>query len=101
MKLHTKIYYDAFGLDTGDETQFVPSEISGKKAKDIHHIITREDRIESLMAVTREEHEDYGNNKLYNAFLLKIHRRHLQLHNIPFDNAWFEKHIAKYENLTV
>lgn len=96
MKKHTHIYFEAFGYDTGDETQKIPSELSGDNAVDIHHIVTREDRIENLMAVTRTEHEDYGEIKVYMTLLLKIHRRHLQLNNIEFDNDWFETHIQRY-----
>lgn len=97
MKAHTKIYLEAFGYDLGDPTICVPSEISGEKAVDIHHIVTREDIIENLMAVTRQEHNDYGEIKEAMSMLLKIHRKRLQLANIPFDNEWFEKYIKQYE----
>lgn len=99
MQSYIKVYFLAFGYDTEDKTQFVPSEISGK-ADDIHHIIGRgkggEDRIENLIAVTREQHNDYGDKKEYMVLLLKIHRRRLQINNIPFDDNWFEFYIKKY-----
>lgn len=100
MKKHTQIYFDAFGYDKDDPTTFIPSEISGEKAVDLHHIVTREDRIENLMYLTRQEHSDFGEIKEFMVYLLKIHRRVLQLNNIPFDNDWFEKYITKYEGLT-
>jgi hypothetical protein len=64
---HTAIYYSTFGYDTGD---FIPSELSGNKAVDVHHIIragaiTYEKATHplNLMALTRKEHEDYGDRK--------------------------------------
>ncbi|WNH10068.1 hypothetical protein [Thalassobellus suaedae] len=96
MKHHTQIYFDAFGYDKGDPTTFIPSEISGEKAVDLHHIVTRENRIENLMYLTRQEHQDFGEIKEAMVCLLKIHRRRLQLANIPFDNNWFEKYIKQY-----
>ena len=99
MKEHTKIYFNAFGYDKDDPTTFIPSEISGKKAVDLHHIVTREDRIENLMYLTREEHTEYGEIKDAMVYLLRIHRRRLQLAYIPFDDKWFAFYINRYENL--
>jgi len=97
---HTKIYLTVFGYDTADNTVFVPSEISGDKGIDVHHIVTREDKIENLMMLTRSEHDAYGEIKYVMALLLKIHRRVLQLNNIPFDESWFSFYISKYQNLS-
>lgn len=100
MKKHTQIYFDAFGYDKGDVTVFVPSEINeNEKAVDTHHIVNREDIIENLMALTRDEHDFYGDKTEYMPWLLKIHRRRLQLAKIPFDNRWFEFYINKYQAL--
>tara|TARA_R110002012_G_scaffold321174_1_gene547891 strand:+ start:2866 stop:3171 length:306 start_codon:yes stop_codon:yes gene_type:complete len=99
MKAYKKIYCKAFGYDYNDKTAYIPSEISGEPAVDIHHIATREDRIENLMAVTRIEHKDFGEIKKYMPYLLKIHMRQLQLNNIEFDPKWFEFYIKKYEGL--
>ena len=96
MKKHTQVYFDAFGYDKDDPTTFIPSEISGVKAVDLHHIVTREDRIENLMYLTRLEHQEFGEIKEAMVYLLKIHRRRLQLAGIPFDNSWFEKYITQY-----
>ena len=101
MKAYTKIYLEAFGYDTYDNNSYVPSEISEDKAVDIHHIIGRgkrgKDRIENLMALTRQEHNDYGDKVIYMVYLLEIHRKRLILANIDFDNDWFERKIKAYE----
>lgn len=66
--------YFGYGIE-----DFIPSEISNKKAVDIHHIEARgmggsnKDDIRNLMALTREEHEKYGDKKQYKEFLKKIH----------------------------
>ena len=93
---YVKIYCEAFGYDWEDPTFFVPSEISGEKAVDVHHIITREDRIENMMAVTREEHGEYGEIKGVKGMLLKRHRRVLQINKIKFDENWFNFYIKMY-----
>ena len=79
-----------------DNSEYVPSEISKDRAINIHHIVTREDRIENLIAVTGEEHLKYGEIKSEMVFLLKTHRRFLRNRNIPFDNEWFLKWIKHY-----
>lgn len=70
---------DAFGYDVSD---FIPSEISGKRAVDINHIDARgmggdpngdKDVIENLMAVTREEHVKYGDKEQYKEWLKSVH----------------------------
>jgi len=82
MQKHTKIYFDFFGIEhdlkTGWHACF--SEISGYLADDIHHIECRgmggsktKDNIENLMALTREEHEQYGDKKQYIEYLRTIH----------------------------
>ena len=92
----------AFGYDTEDETQFVPSELSGQRAVDIHHIIGRgktgEDRIENLMALTRDEHLKHGDKVSDMMVLLIMHRDFLDRHNIEYDNQWFLKWINHYGN---
>jgi len=57
MQKHTKLYFQFFGYG---EQDFIPSEISGTKAVDIHHIFGRgkdHDIIENLIALNREEHQ--------------------------------------------
>ena len=77
MQRHTRIYFDFFGYDEGD---FIPSELSGDPAVDIHHISSRgmgggktKDHILNLMALTREEHEKFGDKKQYKEMLQKSH----------------------------
>lgn len=97
MKNHTKIYMTAFDYVLDD---FIPSELSQQKAVDIHHILGRgkggEDRIENLIALTRDEHIKYGDKKEYMVYLLKRHRNHLAINNIPFSFNWFEDKIKQY-----
>ena len=67
MKGYQKLYFKSFGYASSDT---VYSEISGDVANDIHHIYSRgmggtsePDRIENLIAVTRDEHEKFGDKK--------------------------------------
>lgn len=64
MKPHTKAYMSHFGYDVSD---FIPCEVCGNKAVDIHHIESRgmggskhKDVIENLQALCRECHLKYG-----------------------------------------
>lgn len=93
MRLHTKIYMRALGYDI---TDFIPSELSGLKAIDLHHIVNRENRIENLMALTREEHTKYGEIKDKMCYLLNEHRLFLDVNGVNFDNDWFEEQLNKY-----
>ena len=79
MKPHTKIYYDYFGYSEGD---FVPSELSGLPAVDVNHIDARgmggdpqgkKDNILNLMAMTREEHNRFGDRAHLKEALKAIH----------------------------
>ena len=66
MTLHCRIYFKHFGYGIDS---FIPCEVCGKKAVDIHHIHGRgkgKDVIENLMAVCRECHDKcHGNAKTY------------------------------------
>lgn len=98
MQKHTKIYMNGMGYDLSD---FIPCEITGQKAIDIHHIIGRgkggEDRIENLMAVTREVHIEKGDKVKYMVELLEKHRLFLEVYGVHFDSSWFEEKIRYYE----
>jgi hypothetical protein len=79
MKHHTKIYMQAFGYSEGD---YIPSEISGTPAVDIHHILPRgrggKDTKENLMALNREEH-DLAEDKTYSQeYLQYIHNKFME-----------------------
>jgi hypothetical protein len=79
LKKHVKLYLDYF-----DYHDFIPCEVCGGKAVDIHHINCRgmggsktKDEIENLMAVCRECHIKYGDKKDYIQFLTEIHNQKL------------------------
>jgi predicted restriction endonuclease len=81
MKKHTKIYLDYFGYGIED---FIPCEICGAKAVDLHHIFRRgmggskeADTIENIMALCREHHIEYGDKKQYIEYLKEIHKEKL------------------------
>lgn len=93
MKKHTKIYIDTCGFT---DTDFMPSEISGAKGVDIHHIVNRENRIENLMLLTRPEHIEYGEIKDKMFFLLITHKNYLDSIGVNYDEEWFNKYLMKY-----
>lgn len=81
MKSHVKLYLSFFGYDTSD---FIPCEVCGYKAVDIHHIECRGmggskevDKIENLQALCRECHVKYGDKKDFKEFLKDIHNSKL------------------------
>jgi len=100
MRKHTKIYMEAIGYT---DTDFIPSEISGQRAVDIHHIVSRgkggEDIIENLMALTREEHIEFGDKKEWMYFLLIRHYDCLIKKGVEFSYEWFDTQFNKYEDL--
>ncbi|MFW5889295.1 MAG: HNH endonuclease [Nanoarchaeota archaeon] len=81
MKKHTKIYLKYFGYG---EQDFIPCEICGNKAVDIHHIERRgmggsklKDVISNLMGLCRKCHDKYGDKKQFKDWLKKIHQIYL------------------------
>ena len=77
MKKHTKTYMDYFGYDL---SSWIPCEMCGQKAVDIHHIEARamggsktKDNIENLMALCRKCHIDLGDKKQYKDLLKTVH----------------------------
>lgn len=103
MKNHTKIYLKAFGYDKED---FIPSELSGEKAVDIHHIECKgmggdqtgsKDRIENLQALTRQEHIHYGDKKKYLKHLYMAHYSFLVANGVDFDSKYLEEKIKQYD----
>ncbi len=80
MKAHTRIYMKFFGYTIAD---FIPCEVCGDRAVDIHHIECRgmggdpngdKDVIENLQALCRKCHNTYGDIK---AFIEKLKNIHL------------------------
>lgn len=87
MKKHTKIYYEYFNYDLSD---FIPCELTGLTAVDIHHIDSRgmggskhKDNIDNLMAATRTVHLVYGDVPKYKEFLKKAHK-YFKEHKEPY-----------------
>ncbi len=79
MKRHVKIYMDHFGYGIDD---FIPCEVCGAKAVDIHHIEARgmggsdqADHIDNLMAVCRGCHVMFGDKKQMMAACKELHKR--------------------------
>lgn len=100
MQNHTKIYLKECGYE---DTDFIKSEISTQRAVDIHHIISRgkggEDRIENLMAVTRDEHIQFGDKKQWMYFLLSRHYDFLKEMDVKFSKDWFQEMFDKYREI--
>lgn len=79
LPVHTAIYMAAFKYDVN--SVYFPSEIDNGHAVDVHHIINRSragkdaDCILNLMALTREQHEDYGDKEDFMDGLIETHLR--------------------------
>jgi 5-methylcytosine-specific restriction endonuclease McrA len=68
-------------------SDFIPCEVCGRQAVDIHHIKARgmggskdKDEIENLMAVCRSCHLEYGDKKQWVDFLTDKHKEKLNDH---------------------
>ena len=74
MIAYKRIYLEYFQYGIDD---YVPSEVSGKRATEIHHILPKslggKDEIENLIALTREEHEEAHRSPVYNKKLKEKH----------------------------
>jgi hypothetical protein len=77
MKPYTKTYLEYFNYSLED---FIPCEVCGRKAVDLHHIRARGmggsknlDHIENIMALDRECHIKFGDKKKYMDFLRDTH----------------------------
>lgn len=85
MKKHTKIYMQHFNYVLDD---FIPCEVCGTRANDIHHIENRgsggsnsKDYIENLMAVCRPCHLAHGDVPSKVEWLKQIHKSKLDGHS--------------------
>lgn len=83
MKPYVRTYINALGLDSSEP---IYSELSRDVANDIHHIEAKgmggtsnpeRNSIFNLMALTRDEHEKYGDRKQYKRFLKMKHMEFL------------------------
>jgi len=79
MQKHTQIYLQGMGYK---KTDFIPCEVCGSQAVDIHHIEARgmggskkADLIDNLMGLCRKCHIEYGDKKQYKDFLKDIHAK--------------------------
>jgi len=79
MQKHTQIYLQGMGYK---KTDFIPCEVCGSQAVDIHHIEARgmggskrADVIDNLMGLCRKCHIEYGDKKQYKEFLKDIHAK--------------------------
>ena len=79
MQKHTQIYLQGMGYK---KTDFVPCEVCGAQAVDVHHIEARgmggnkkADVIDNLMGLCRKCHIEYGDKKQYKEFLKDIHAK--------------------------
>ncbi len=81
---------------------FICCELTGQRAVDIHHIIGRgrggSDRIENLMALTREKHDRYGEDNNYMKLLLIKHMEFLDFNGVKYDYKYFKDMITKYDH---
>ena len=81
MKPYTKTYLNYFGYDISD---FIPCEVCGAEAKDIHHVQARSIRkdlvndISNLMDLCRKCHTEKGDKKQFREYLQKIHNQKLK-----------------------
>jgi hypothetical protein len=82
MQKHTQIYMKYFGYHLSD---FLPCEICGCQAVDLHHIEARgmggsneRDVIENLMALCRGHHIFYGDKKQYKEMLIQQHLKFME-----------------------
>jgi len=96
LKPYTKTYLQYFGYSTAD---FIPCEVCGAKSVDVHHLTPRSlrkdlvNKIDNLVALCREHHDQAGKDKAFNESLRLIHRRRLLANGLP-DNET-EKYLDK------
>jgi ribosome-binding protein aMBF1 (putative translation factor) len=84
MRKHTKVYIDFFGYGMDS---WMPCEICGGTAVDVHHIEARgmggskeADSIDNLMGVCRSCHIEYGDKKAHKSMLVEVHNKFLEKH---------------------
>jgi len=83
MKKYKQLYLEFFEYN---ELDFIPCEMCGKEAVDIHHIDARGmggresvNVVENLMALCRECHNKYGDIKYFKGFLKHIHNKKVKV----------------------
>jgi 5-methylcytosine-specific restriction endonuclease McrA len=82
MQKYVKIYLEYFNYG---EQDYIPSELSGSPATDIHHIIPKsqggKDEIENLIGLTREEHDQAHGKRLPKLEEDYLREKHLEFIN--------------------
>ncbi|MCT4253006.1 HNH endonuclease [Elizabethkingia anophelis] len=88
MQKHIKVY---IGFFNPHDTSWIPCEICGNKAVDIHHIHRRsefgkkckgeQDKIENLIALCRKCHELAHANTFTKDYLKEVHNKKIKLIN--------------------
>jgi 5-methylcytosine-specific restriction endonuclease McrA len=78
MKKYVKTYLDYFGYD---QSSWIPCEMCGQTANDIHHIEARgmggsktKDTIENLQALCRKCHMELGDKKEHKVMMKVVHQ---------------------------
>jgi len=107
MKKHTKLYLKHFNYGTED---FIPCELTGLRAIDIHHIIARgmggtsdTEDIDNLMALTREAHSILGDVTEFIPTLKEAHIYFMD-YEVPYiqvdpHNPIFDRLLINYKTL--
>ena len=99
MKYHTKVYMDFFHYA---EQDFMPCEMCGSRAVDIHHLEkrnkTKNDFIENLIGVCRDCHNKAESDRMFNMFCRIKHLENvcIQVHSLIEVN----KRLKQYANRT-
>jgi hypothetical protein len=78
MQKYVEIYLDHFGYDIND---FIPCEICGAKAVDVHHIEGRgkgKDVISNLMGLCRKHHRYAHDGKIDKTVFIERHKMFLK-----------------------
>lgn len=109
MQKYQKTYLKAIGFDFEEPNAInnIKSELSGKRADDIHHIkylmtgVDRQDYpFERLIALTRDEHNKFGDKKQYFDYLLWMHYINFAYNNTLFDLKYFPDSIFDWSGDT-
>jgi len=96
MKRHTKIYMESLGYEVGD---FIPCEVTGREATDVHHITARgmggnpsgsKDCIENLMALCREQHDEFERMEVPKRHQYRLHYEFLRSRGVTPNEQWQE-----------